>query len=328
MKLTVKNIDLLNIILLIISGILAYIFPLELFLFSFAILGPLHYLTEINWLNTKNYFTSANKKVWLSIGIIASCVIVIPKLLLYFSTENNQMLISINSWTNAAIFICLVLAISAVVTPTKKQFIIWGSIACIAAILLNQFESYSLFIGVLIPTVIHVYLFTLIFMLSGAKRSRSLWGYMTVFIAILIPIIMTFISLDLLTYSFNDHLKSTYIENSLYTTPVLFAKFFGLSDGTTFFFYEDLELRLMMFMSFIYLYHYLNWFSKTRVISWHKDLNLKKTIIIISLWFILMSLFYFNYKLGFLAALFFSFLHVFLEFPLNIVSIKALFDKS
>ena len=47
----------LNSGLIILSCIIAFYVPFELFLFSYAILGPLHYLTEIGWLHKKNYFT-------------------------------------------------------------------------------------------------------------------------------------------------------------------------------------------------------------------------------------------------------------------------------
>ena len=47
----------LNTGLIIISCIVAFFIPFELFLFSYGILGPLHYLTEIGWLHKKNYFT-------------------------------------------------------------------------------------------------------------------------------------------------------------------------------------------------------------------------------------------------------------------------------
>ena len=49
-------INYLNIGLMLISLVAAYILPFELFLFSYAVLGPLHYLTEISWLDKKNYF--------------------------------------------------------------------------------------------------------------------------------------------------------------------------------------------------------------------------------------------------------------------------------
>ena len=53
-----KTIDWINIGLMFLSLGLAYVLPFELFLFSYAVLGPLHYLTEIGWLHQRNYFIS------------------------------------------------------------------------------------------------------------------------------------------------------------------------------------------------------------------------------------------------------------------------------
>src|SRR5438552_16744405 len=60
-KLTTDQINYLNIGLMIVSCLLSYIFPFELFLSSYAVLGPLHYLTEISWLHERNYFTESQK---------------------------------------------------------------------------------------------------------------------------------------------------------------------------------------------------------------------------------------------------------------------------
>ncbi len=328
MKGLIQNIDIINLLLIVLAGILAYLFPLELFIFSFAILGPLHYLTEINWLKTKNFFSPSLSINWLLIAVIASLILVIPKLYLHFIDEQNSIISiffsRVNQWSNGAIFICLALAIGILFLKKRQHLLILGIVAVLGAIIFNEFESYILFIGILIPTVIHVYVFTLLFMFYGAHKSKSKLGYLSVALAILIPLAFCFISVNPENYSFNDSLKSTYIANNLHNAPVKFAEFLGLSDGKTFFFYEDLELRLMMFMSFIYLYHYLNWFSKTTTIFWHKSLTLKRSILILILWVVMVGLFYFNYQIGFLTALFFSFLHVILEFPLNMLSIQNL----
>ena len=45
------RVDLLNTGLILVSVGLAFLFPFRLFLVAYAIIGPLHYLTEINWLN-------------------------------------------------------------------------------------------------------------------------------------------------------------------------------------------------------------------------------------------------------------------------------------
>jgi hypothetical protein len=69
-----------NIGLMLLSAVLAFILPFELFLFSYAVLGPLHYLTEIGWLHKKNYFTKGKYDfVFLSV----LCVLVF-----YFSYVN------------------------------------------------------------------------------------------------------------------------------------------------------------------------------------------------------------------------------------------------
>ena len=48
----------LNSGLMIVSCVAAYLYPVELFLLSYAVLGPLHYFTEISWLHQRSYFTA------------------------------------------------------------------------------------------------------------------------------------------------------------------------------------------------------------------------------------------------------------------------------
>jgi hypothetical protein len=52
-----EAIDYLNIGLMLLALAVAFAVPFELFLFSYAVLGPLHYFTEIGWLHTHRYFT-------------------------------------------------------------------------------------------------------------------------------------------------------------------------------------------------------------------------------------------------------------------------------
>jgi hypothetical protein len=74
---TINKIDILNVALIILSLAVAFIIPFELFLFSYAILGPLHYLTEINWLNDKNYFVTEKKWIFVFF-VLAIAVALIP----------------------------------------------------------------------------------------------------------------------------------------------------------------------------------------------------------------------------------------------------------
>ena len=49
-------IDVLNFFLIWITLVLALSWPYQLFLFSYIVIGPWHYLTEINWLDKQKYF--------------------------------------------------------------------------------------------------------------------------------------------------------------------------------------------------------------------------------------------------------------------------------
>lgn len=330
----IKNkIDVLNIFLILLSAVLAYFFPLKVFLLSFAILGPLHYLTEINWLSTNNYFTKDTQKTWLIIGIITSLFVIVPRLYFEIFGRNNTDFISnfflkVNHWSNGAIFFSLILAIGSQFLKKSSHWILLLLFTFLGTYFLNQLETFTLIVGVIIPTVVHVYVFTLLFMLYGAKKKNSKAGYFSIALAVVVPIVFVFIQVDPSNYFFSDFFKTALVDNHLHRIPVVLSKFLGLSDGTSFFFYENIELRMMMFISFIYLYHYLNWFSKTTTIFWHKTLTLKRSAFMGAFWLILMALFYVDFTVGILSALFFSFLHVILEFPLNILSIKNLFSKS
>lgn len=326
-----KKVDQLNIVLLLISAVLAYQFPLELFIFAFAILGPLHYMTEINWLNSKRFYFTQNNKIWLLIGTIASVMIVVPKLFIEYldqSSELRDFMIEINSWSNGFIFATLMLAIAYQYVKNTLGWVVVGVLILAGVVFLNGLESYNTFIGLFIPTIIHVYLFTILFMIYGAKKAKSSWGFFSVVLLLILPLMFVFANLDDHSYLFPDHLKSIYLTNNFHVTPVLFAKQMGISEGKTFFFYETMELRLMMFISFIYLYHYLNWFSKTTTIHWYKSLTKQRTLAIIVIWVVLLITFYINFRLGFLLSLFLSILHVILEFPLNVLSVKGIFRKA
>ncbi len=322
--------DKLNIFLVLFSALLAFIFPLELFIFSYAIIGPLHYITEIKWLHQKNYFFTEDQRVWLSAGIVATLVIFIPKVYFKLYGEEGSLydvLNVVNEWSNSVIFSTLLFAGAYQFRFSKTKWIMVAIIAIIGSIGLKNIESYQLIIGVFVPTIIHVYLFTIIFMLYGARRSHSTYGYFAIACAVTVPVVI--ISLDLTrdSYLFGNWWKEVYLSNNFHVTPVLFSKFMGISDGNSFFFYESMELKLMMFISFIYCYHYLNWFSKTTVIKWHKNINRRTGIAIVAIWIVSLIVYFYSITWGLLLFLFMGFLHVILEFPLNMYSLRELFKN-
>lgn len=84
---------------------------------------------------------------------------------------------------------------------------------------------------------------------------------------------------------------------------------------------EHYLLQTVRFIAFAYCYHYLNWFSKTRIIKWHEISKLRCGMII-GIYACALCLYYYNFGLGFAVLLSLSFLHVILELPLDILMIK------
>ena len=80
---------------------------------------------------------------------------------------------------------------------------------------------------------------------------------------------------------------------------------------------------VMRFIAFAYTYHYLNWFSKTSVIQWHK-VPRKTLYIVIAVWIASVALYAYDYMVGLKWLFLISFLHVLLEFPLNYRSMMGI----
>lgn len=48
-----ESVERLNCVLMVVSCAAAFLAPFHLFLFAYAVLAPLHYLTEISWLRDR-----------------------------------------------------------------------------------------------------------------------------------------------------------------------------------------------------------------------------------------------------------------------------------
>jgi hypothetical protein len=88
-------------------------------------------------------------------------------------------------------------------------------------------------------------------------------------------------------------------------------------------YYSDTGIVITRFIAFAYTYHYLNWFSKTSIIKWHK-VPKKWLAGVIIIWIASMALYKYDYYTGLVALYFLSFLHVYMEFPLNFITFKGI----
>ena len=187
----------------------------------------------------------------------------------------------------------------------------------------NNSNEYFTWIAIFLPTIIHVFIFTWLFMIYGVLKEKSWAG--------LIPI-LTLIACSILLFSFQpsnlNYEVSGYVQKSYSFFSELNFRIINVFHLDTLtdlkqVFTTNAGFVTMRFIAFAYTYHYLNWFSKTSVIKWH--LVPKNTLIITLLvWLFSVALYIFDYGLGLKVLYFLSFLHVFLEFPLNIVSFTGI----
>ena len=84
-----------------------------------------------------------------------------------------------------------------------------------------------------------------------------------------------------------------------------------------------LDARLTGLLSFVYTYHYLNWFIKADVIRW-ADVPKWRLALVAACSIAATAFYFYDYVLGFALLLSLSLTHVLLEFPLNSVSVRQL----
>jgi hypothetical protein len=322
-----KTIDIANIALMIISCVAAYLLPFELFLFSYAVLGPLHYLTEISWLHKRDYFTTGkfDYLIFIPLGVILTLFIV-----------TNYQGPDAARWSTNLIFICVVSALGMVLLQNWFYKIIVIVSALVIGYALSGMNSMQLAFGMYLPTLVHVFIFTGLFIIYGALKSKSITGLVSVGVFILCgasffiyhPAISWYHVSDYAQRSISgirfDGLISSFAH--MFNMDKDHGAFKSLEDFQHFVFHSTVGQSIMRFIAFAYTYHYLNWFSKTSVIKWHK-VPAKWLAIVVVLWICSVGLYAYDYMMGLEVLFLLSMLHVFLEFPLNYRSIIGIGEE-
>ena len=397
------KINYLNIGLMLVTMVLAYYFPFETFLFAYAFLGPLHYLTEISWLHDRQYFTKGKYDFipLLLIGIALSYAA--------FAKDAGFDMEFYNTFVELGLFdklLVLALFSSLLFAFVKNLPVKIFSILFLFIFIsgwfsednkeMNQSSTTVFALTSLLPTLIHVYVFTGLFMLFGALKSRSKTGLMSVAAFIILPIILIFVvpvksktnyisaygkeayyaggdGFFYTNVSIMDHFNLTeapnltnkqYLDsivnknsqsnqlpvaerkrisdslstmlsadfivpnrdNEYYMKPIPVNKAIPVNPKDFYWssvFFSTFGIMLMRFIAFAYMYHYLNWFSKTEVIRWHKVPKIRFAAVLL-IWLAACGLYAYDYALGLSFLFFLSFTHVLLEFPLNMVSIVGI----
>ena len=356
-----NKINYLNIGLIAISIIAAFVMPFETFLFAYAFLGPLHYLTEISWLHDRQYFSKGKYDFipLLVIGIVITYDYFASKY--GFSESFTTMYSDLNLYGK---LLTLALTSSILFALVKNIWIKIISIVLLFAFVDQWFapntidiqgnpifkgSSATFAVTSLVPTLIHVYIFTGLFMLYGALKSRNVAGLVSVLCFIAAPIILWNLIPGQVIVPISQYGRDAYYAggDGFWDLNLSLIKEFDLTDlpvkkgyvdmygnpaidakaSLPVVFESSVGITLMRVIAFAYLYHYLNWFSKTEIIRWHQVPKVRFAVVIF-LWLVACGLYAYDYSLGLTYLFFLSFCHVLLEFPLNIVSIVGIGQES
>jgi hypothetical protein len=295
----------MNIFLMVVSAVLGYQHPFEVFLIAYAVVGPLHFLTEMSWLHDRRYFTTGRFD-WLLLALPAIPIALIDRT----DIVPNGPWVTV---TMSALFLGAAVMALAKNGGQKPIFFFWsvllGSTLC--------FEPHlRLFFIFLLPSIVHVYFFTGMFIFHGAMKARLASGYLS---------FLVFIFLGIQFFVFRPPAAPTTVDPRVLAEASTFAYLLvqKLINGFHLEHDWDTVVAIMRFVTYIYLYHYLNWFSKTRVIGWHR-VKVKRLLLIGSAYLLTLATLFIDYTTGMIVVCPLSMAHVFLEYPLDIRTMAAI----
>ncbi|HEU4889465.1 MAG TPA: hypothetical protein VFV49_16390 [Thermoanaerobaculia bacterium] len=294
-----------NIGLMVVSCAAAVVAPFHVFLFAYAVLGPLHYLTEMSWLHDREFFTPSrfNRRGWLFLVMVSAAVMAFG----YVSTDLLKRPVSPTIEIGLFLLVFIAASVAAFVRHPVNAIALAGA-AIIGLLMFSAYPAYGI-LAYLLMTIIHVFVFTGLFILSGAMKTRSRTGYgsLAVFLACAVATLLVSVP----SVAPAGEVRAIYAAFEQLNLLLL-----GFMKAPADSVYETSGAGVMRFIAFAYLYHYLNWFSKTSIIKWHEVSRLRGAGIVTA-WAAGVGLYLYSYQLGFAVFYVLSVMHVMLEFPLN-----------
>jgi hypothetical protein len=290
-----RTTDIVHLGLMLTALAITYVVPFELLLLSYVVLGPAHYLTEISWLHDRKYFLP-RRSIALGLVLVAAVAALV----------DNAACFGFVVW--AAFVACALMTVT-----TATQSAILTAVAVGVTIVMAVNGPALAVLGILLPTLIHVSLFTLVFMTLGAYRSGSkLQALLVVVYLLALAVILIAPPTAAMQIPAFAKAAQEYFGN---VGPAL-GRLLGIA-------HLQLDTRLTSLLAFVYTYHYLNWFIKADVIRW-ADIPRPRLVLVIAASAASTALYFYDYAYGFTLLLALSLTHVMLEFPLNSLALRQL----
>ena len=290
-----RAVDAVHLGLMLAALAITYLVPFELLLLSYVVLGPAHYFTEISWLHDRKYFLPHRN---VAFGLVGLAVV--------------AALIDNAAWFGFVIWMAFV-ACALLTTTTAAQSAVLTIVALGVTAIMAVNEPSLAVLGILLPTLIHVSLFTLVFMTLGAYRAGSKAQALLVIVYLVaIGIILVVPPSAATQIPAFAKAGQEYFGN---VGPAL-GRLLGIAN-------LRLDTRLTSLLAFVYTYHYLNWFIKADVIRW-AEIPRSRLALVVAASAASTALYFYNYAFGFTVLLALSLVHVVLEFPLNSLAFRQL----
>jgi hypothetical protein len=316
-KLSLDQVNYLNIGLMLLAMTLALARPFELFLLAYAIMGPLHYLTEISWLHDKRYFTQ-RRHDYLFLLLVAGLMTVVTLGALGPSTAACGAALAFTAFGSALVF---------TLTGEVRWRLLAVPCLLVGGALVAHTDLLRSTFSLLLPTIIHVFLFTGLFILVGALKGRSRSGVVSLLVFIGCSLTFALTAPLQCARPLSQYVRDSYREFSMlnYALMTPFSQHNMAVPANlhqyirfvnTVLYHSPAALAVMGFIAFAYTYHYLNWFSKTSIIQWH-NIPRSRFAAVIVVWVASLVCYLCSYRMGLRWLYFLSMAHVLLEFPLN-----------
>jgi hypothetical protein len=330
-------IDILNFFLIWFTLVLAMNWPFQLFLFSYIVIGPWHYLTEINWLDKQKYFLQSKDSrvfVWSMVALVLLLTAgtlfpatgtmewAKPMYNAVYGSPGNPAA-KVVQWSWSLMLIAFVTAAAWLFTERwslRAPIIVF---CLLSSLYFYRVPAAGILFGLLLPTIVHVFLFTMLFMWYGTLKSRSGWGYLNLASMVLAVLVIAIWPVRPESIYLSDSVIQLTLASAFHQINYVINHWFGVMNDNKADLASPAFFKVQSFIAFAYTYHYLNWFSKTSIIKWHQ-VEKRKFGFSAVLWVVSLALYKVDYRLGFAAVSVLSLLHVVLEFPLNFVSIRSI----